>query len=784
MIAKTDTPEVFHDGAPIARIDMTAVDPEDIKVMLLYSRDGFYSNKELAPIREYSTNARDAHVQAGIPTRPIEITLPSRLSPELHIRDFGKGLTLEQITDVYFKYWKSTKRDTNDLNGCLGIGAKSAFAYTASYTVISLCNGMKLVATGQKNGYADVIFNQPNTAGEPDGIEIIIPIQEKDIAKFTHEALELFKYWDVRPIFHNIEESVLKEAFNIMDTKPFLSGEGWAVRPAGYGKGESKAIMGYVPYTIDWDQIKNSLAPEIANKVGGIFTFLQENLTSLYFDNGTLAFTPNREALQYNDFTVKVLAEKLVLIYESLLNIITSKVSEASNLWEAKIRYNQIFRRELDGFDKAFAYGGNLNTLETILRNRVQWNNITIVNGYFEGLDEWDKTLGKVQQRYNIQDFKGILTTYVKNSDRTGVKVVTQSRRRRWSSGNDKIIASPKSVVIIQDTDKNFLAKGLARYFLYKSNKDIQQVYVLDLSNTTVKDAFFKEYNFDTVPVSYVSQNELLTKAYLKSIRAPRGSGDTNTDRESRPLYCPFVEIKSRQTHGYTSSPCWGYENVNARGIDGQNNYYVVYSKKSFTFNNREIDHNDSSNFWQAIYDLTTLCGISINKVFGVHSKTAESVWFKEAVEEGNWINLSEFVSKNIDCLPKDAIKKIFAYLAVKEHSNVVGTITAPILLSSLTKNDGIAGKYLQEIVDLSKHWDVKNIPARLYFFDTWGHEDTEVKRFKKLNDDVRKKYPLLFKTNNISAVINCDNTDSCYKLDNELAKELADYINLIDCNS
>ena len=104
MIAKTDTPEVFHDGAPIARIDMTAVDPEDIKVMLLYSRDGFYSNKELAPIREYSTNARDAHVQAGIPTRPIEITLPSRLSPELHIRDFGKGLTLEQITDVYFKY--------------------------------------------------------------------------------------------------------------------------------------------------------------------------------------------------------------------------------------------------------------------------------------------------------------------------------------------------------------------------------------------------------------------------------------------------------------------------------------------------------------------------------------------------------------------------------------------------------------------------------------------------------------------------------------------------------
>jgi hypothetical protein len=775
MIAKTDTPEVFHDGAPIARIDMTAVDPEDIKVMLLYSRDGFYSNKELAPIREYSTNARDAHVQAGIPTRPIEITLPSRLSPELHIRDFGKGLTLEQITDVYFKYWKSTKRDTNDQNGCLGIGAKSAFAYTASYTVISLCNGMKLVATGQKNGYADVIFNQPNTAGEPDGIEIIIPIQEKDIAKFTHEALELFKYWDVRPIFHNIEESVLKEAFNIMDTKPFLSGEGWAVRPAGYGKGESKAIMGYVPYTIDWDQIKNSLAPEIANKVSGIFTFLQENLTSLYFDNGTLAFTPNREALQYNDFTVKVLAEKLVLIYESLLNIITSKVSEASNLWEAKIRYNQIFRRELDGFDKAFAYGGNLNTLESLLKNRVQWNNVTIVNGYFEGLDEWDKTLGKVQQRWNVHDFDCLLTTYVKNSDKTGVKAVTRSRRRRWSSGNDKIIASPKSVVIIQDTDKNFLAKGLARYFLYKSNKDIQQVYVLDLSNPTVKDAFFKEYNFDTVPVSYVSQNELLIKAYLKSIRAPRGSGDTNTDRESRPLYCPFVEIKSRQTHGYTSSPCWGYENVNARGIEG-GGFYVVYSKNSFTYNGREIAHCDSDAFWQAIYELVTLVGEDMPKVYGIHPKTAESVWFKEAVEENNWTNLYDWVKENIEVLDKPSIKKVSAYIA---SSDRVGTVAAEILSPLLINKDGVAAKYFNEIADFKKHFDIKGLPTILHI-EGFGCDEAERAFFDKLNHDMKSKYPLVFRIANECSIASCNHKESG-GMDDDLAKELANYINMID---
>jgi hypothetical protein len=779
MIPVKDSPDVFHDGAPLRRIDMTQMDPESIKVMLEQSRDGFYSNKELAPVREYSTNARDAHIQAGIPERPIEIALPSQLSPELRVRDFGKGLTLEEITDIYFRYWKSTKRGNNDQNGCLGIGAKSAFAYTAAYTVTTWCAGMKTVATGQKNGFADVIFHQPNASGEPDGVEIVIPIQQKDITKFVHEAMELFKYWDIRPIFHNVEENVLKESFNIMDTKPFLSGEGWAVRPAGYGKGESKAIMGFVPYVIDWEQVKNSLPPEISTKVGGIFTFLEENLTALYFDNGTLSFTPNRESLQYNEPTIEALSKKLVSIYDSLLKLITSKIADAPNIWEAKIRYNQIFRRELDGFDKELMYGGNLNTLENLLRNRVQWNGITISSGIFEELDNWDVKLGIVQQRYNIMDFESLFTVYVKDTDKTGVKAVTRSRRRRWSSGNDKIIASPKSVVIIQDTDKNFLAKGLARYFLYKSNRDIQQVYVLELSNTTVKNAFFKEYNFDTVPVSYVSQNELLTKAYLKSIRAPRGSGDTNTDRESRPLYCPFVEIKNRQTRGYTSSPCWGYENVNAKGLDG-GGVFVIYSKNSFNYNNREINHGDGDEFWQSIYELSKLSDITLTKVFGIHPKTANSEWFKEAIKEGTWTNLTDWVKENADALPMDILKKISAY---GNHStNRIGIVAAETLLPLLIDGDGVASKYFKEIVDFNKHWELKNIPIHLNL-DDYKHEESDTKFFVDFNRDMKKKYPLLFKTSSNDVITNC-NINSSYKLDGETAKELAQYINLIDKNN
>ena len=774
MINPTITPEVIHSEQPSKRINMGEMDDESIQFMLEQSRDGFYSNKELAPVREYATNAFDAHVEAGCPERPIEITLPSQLSPELRIRDFGCGLSVSELENIYFKYWKSTKRNTNEQNGFLGIGGKSALAYSDVYTVVSICNGTKCVVTGQKNGFADVIYDQPNINNEPNGIEVVIPIQQKDISKFVHEAMELFKYWDIRPVFHNIEETVLKESFAIMDSKPFLSGEGWAVRPAGYGKGESKAIMSKVPYTIDWEQVKNSLPPQISSKIGGIFTFLEENLTALYFDNGTLSFTPNRESLQYNDPTIEALSKKLVSIYDSLLKLITSKIADAPDIWEAKIRYNQIFRRELDGFDKDLMYGGNLSTLENLLKNRVQWNGITITNGLFEEMDEWDVKQGKVD-RWNTDNFIPLFATYVKDTDRTGIKACNNSsRRRRWRSGsNTKIIASPKSVVIIQDTDKVSLAKGLARWFLYKASKEVSQVYVLDLSNPTVKDAFFKYYNFDTVPVSYVSQNELLVKAYMKSIRAPRGTGDS-TDREARPLYCPFVEIKNRRTISFTSNPSWDYETVNARGVSG--GFFVVYSKNSFNYNGREIAHCYSGEFWQSVHELSEISGVKLTKVFGIHPKTANSEWFKEAVEEGNWTDLSDWVKENVESLPKDTIKKVLAYHNTTDR---VGTKVAEILSPLLVDGNGVASKYFKEIADFNNYWTMKDIPARLYL-EGWRFDEKEVEFFVKLSEEMRKKYPLLFKTSYGTSIANCD-PHSGSRMDDEMAKDLASYINMID---
>ena len=114
-------------------------------------RNQLYSNKPLAVIREYCTNAFDAHVDAGKADEPIIVNVPTHISPTLIIRDNGNGLTTEQVYQIFASYGESTKRGTNDQVGMLGLGSKSAFCYVDSFTVTSFNNGVKSVY----NAYID-----------------------------------------------------------------------------------------------------------------------------------------------------------------------------------------------------------------------------------------------------------------------------------------------------------------------------------------------------------------------------------------------------------------------------------------------------------------------------------------------------------------------------------------------------------------------------------------------------------------------------------------------------
>src|SRR5271156_6461407 len=97
---------------------------------------GLYTDRVLAVVRELSCNAYDAHVAANN-LEPFEIHVPNSLEPWFHVKDFGTGLSDEDVMNLYSTYFESTKTDSNDFIGALGLGSKSPFSYTKAFEVIS-----------------------------------------------------------------------------------------------------------------------------------------------------------------------------------------------------------------------------------------------------------------------------------------------------------------------------------------------------------------------------------------------------------------------------------------------------------------------------------------------------------------------------------------------------------------------------------------------------------------------------------------------------------------------
>lgn len=99
-----------------------------------------YTNPLAAAIREYTSNAIDAHIASGS-TKPVEVNLPSKQNQWLTIRDYGKGLTAFDILTVYANFGSSDKRDSDKFIGGFGIGSKSGLAISDAIYVNSWTNG-------------------------------------------------------------------------------------------------------------------------------------------------------------------------------------------------------------------------------------------------------------------------------------------------------------------------------------------------------------------------------------------------------------------------------------------------------------------------------------------------------------------------------------------------------------------------------------------------------------------------------------------------------------------
>ena len=140
-----------------------------------------YADPVLAIVRELLTNAYDSQKAAGNEDIPIKVHLPDYEENFLSFRDYGLGLSKEDILTIYTSFFNSTKSSNNDFTGCFGLGSKTPFSYTSSFSVNSYFNGIKYYYLAvKKDGNPNIYCIREEDTNEPNGLEIIIPLKEED----------------------------------------------------------------------------------------------------------------------------------------------------------------------------------------------------------------------------------------------------------------------------------------------------------------------------------------------------------------------------------------------------------------------------------------------------------------------------------------------------------------------------------------------------------------------------------------------------------------------------
>lgn len=146
-----------------------------------------YSDPILAIVRELLCNAYDSHVVAGTTDTPIDVIFPNNLENTFTIRDYGTGLSKESIYELYTTFFGSNKSNSNDLTGGFGLGSKTPFAYTTSFSVTSYYNGVESrYLVTKKDGYPTIYEISDTPTTEPNGLKVAIPVSKDsyDNSKF------------------------------------------------------------------------------------------------------------------------------------------------------------------------------------------------------------------------------------------------------------------------------------------------------------------------------------------------------------------------------------------------------------------------------------------------------------------------------------------------------------------------------------------------------------------------------------------------------------------------
>lgn len=313
IVDKNDKVNIQEQG--FGRKENMSIDENSLQHIMAVLTN-LYSDPELAVIREYSTNAHDSHVEAGKTDVPVDVKLPDTFDPIFRIRDYGVGLSENEVYDIYGRYGASTKRNSNDYVGQLGLGCKSALTLNNQFSLIAIKDGIKNTFNihVDESGIPTISHAHRTNTDEGNGVEVIVPVSNS--RTFINKAREFYQFFPVKPNFVGTHldlperETYMKfnDKIELVEDLP-----------------HNTVVMGGVPYRAD---------ELFANRLSySRLKFL------IHADVGEVNFTPSREELHYTKKTQDFLNKVEDFVTRNIRKQIEDSLANCSNYREAHDLY-------------------------------------------------------------------------------------------------------------------------------------------------------------------------------------------------------------------------------------------------------------------------------------------------------------------------------------------------------------------------------------------------------------------------------------------------------------
>jgi len=264
------------------------IDPHNLE-KLYNLLSNLYKNSIGSIVREYTSNAYDATVEAGS-TDPIVVRMDeSDGNYFIEFEDFGVGLSPDRLHKVYFNYLATTKDKTNNQIGGFGVGAKSFLSYNDSFEIRTRYDGMesKWLMSKQATGVpaGEKLAEAPTDKKNGTRIRGYIH-NSADFSKFQEECKKQLAY------LPNVyfEGCRVDNDYQLVTGKNFV----WRTRDTPYN--DVHICLGNIAYPISWSDLG----------MASIFIPI-----GLKFEIGELIPTPSREDVEYDQVSIAKIKAKI-----------------------------------------------------------------------------------------------------------------------------------------------------------------------------------------------------------------------------------------------------------------------------------------------------------------------------------------------------------------------------------------------------------------------------------------------------------------------------------------